>query len=114
LGCTLIPLVTFDPAKQLELFATEQATFSFNVPTMLIAMLNHPRFVAGEFDLSSLRRIMTGATPVPVVVMEEVKQKMGADCLITFGMTESSGGITLTLPTDSFELKSATVGVPQP
>jgi len=114
LGCTLIPLVTFDPAKQLELFATEKATFSFNVPTMLIAMLNHPRFVAGEFDLSSLRQIMTGATPVPVVVMEEVKKKMGPDCLITFGMTESSGGITLTLPADSFELKAATVGVPQP
>jgi len=114
LGCTLIPLITFDPAKQLELMHNEKATFAFNVPTMLIAMLNHPRFVAGEFDLSNLREIITGATPVPVVLMEDVKQKMGAECTIVFGLTESTGTVTETVQTDSFELKSSTVGVPHP
>jgi fatty-acyl-CoA synthase len=113
-GCTLIPLISFDPGKELELLSNEKATFSFNVPTMLIAMLNHPRFLAGEFDLSSLRQIITGATPVPVVLMEEVKARMGADCAIVFGLTESSGTITQTILTDSFELKSSTVGVPHP
>src|SRR5215510_851225 len=105
LGCTLIPLIHFDPLKELELFHKEKATFSFNVPTMLVAMLNHPRFVAGEFDLSSLRQITTGATPVPVVLIEEVKAKMGADCTIVFGLTESTGTVTETIQTDSFELK---------
>ncbi|HJZ66767.1 MAG TPA: AMP-binding protein [Blastocatellia bacterium] len=114
LGCTLIPLIHFDPLKELELFHKEKATFSFNVPTMLVAMLNHPRFVAGEFDLSSLREITTGATPVPVVLMEEVKEKMGADCTIVYGLTESTGSVTETIQTDSFELKSSTVGVPHP
>jgi fatty-acyl-CoA synthase len=113
-GCTLIQMIAFDPAKQLELLASEKATFTFNVPTMLIAMLNHPRFVAGEFDLSSLRLIITGAAPVPVVLMEQVKEKIGADCIIVFGQTESSGAVTETLLTDSFELKSATVGIPFP
>jgi fatty-acyl-CoA synthase len=113
-GCTLIPLIGFDPAKQLELFSQENATFSLSVPTMLIAMLDHPRFLAGEFDLSPLRLIMTGATPVPVVLMEQVKARMGADCLIVFGLTESSGGVTQTPLTDSFELKSSTVGLPHP
>ncbi|MFY9570768.1 MAG: AMP-binding protein, partial [Blastocatellia bacterium] len=78
LGCTLVPLIHFDPEKELELFHSEKATLSFNVPTMLVAMLNHPRFLAGEFDLSSLREIITGATPVPVVLMEQVKEKLGA------------------------------------
>ncbi len=114
LGCTLIPLIHFDPAKQLELFHKERATFSFNVPTMLVAMLNHPRFIAGEFDLSSLREIITGATPVPVVLMQEVKQKMGAECMIVYGLTESTGTVTETIKTDSFELKSSTVGIPHP
>lgn len=113
-GCTLIPLISFDAAKHLELFAKERATFSLNVPTMLIAMINHPRFLAGEFDLSSLRRIITGATPVPVILMEEMKTRMGADCSIVFGLTESSGTITQTVITDSFELKSSTVGMPHP
>jgi fatty-acyl-CoA synthase len=114
LGCTLIPLITFDPAKELELLDKEKATFSFNVPTMLVAMLNHPRFLAGEFDLSPLREIITGATPVPVVLMEDVRAKMGADCTIVFGLTESTGTVTETVQTDSFGLKSSTVGIPHP
>jgi len=77
--CTLIQMINFDPAKQLELLTSEKATFTLDVPTMLVAMLNHPRFIAGEFDLSSLRLIITGATPVPVVLMEQVKEKIGAD-----------------------------------
>src|SRR2546423_13907492 len=96
-GCTLIPLVAFDPVKQLELLESERATLTFNVPTMLIAMLNHPRFLAGEFNLCCLRDVITGATPVPVVVMEQVKNSIGANCTIVFGLTESSGTITQTI-----------------
>ena len=114
LGCTLIPLISFDPEKELKLLDAEKATFSFNVPTMLVAMLNHPRFAAGEFDLSSLREIITGATPVPVALMEEVKVRMGADCTIVFGLTESTGAVTETIQSDTFELKSSTVGIPLP
>ena len=114
LGCTLIPLIYFDAEKELELLDKEKATFSFNVPTMLVAMLNHPRFLAREFDLSPLREIITGATPVPVVLMEDVRAKMGADCTIVFGLTESTGTVTETIQTDSFELKSSTVGIPHP
>jgi fatty-acyl-CoA synthase len=44
--------------------------------------------------------------------MEQVKEKMHADCSIVYGQTESSGAITGTLEEDSFELKSATVGKP--
>jgi fatty-acyl-CoA synthase len=110
----LIPLIHFDPAKELELLDKEKATFSFNVPTMLVAMLNHPRFLAGEFNFSSLREIITGATPVPVALMEDVKNKMGATCTIVYGLTESTGTVTETVQTDSFELKSSTVGIPHP
>ncbi len=112
LGCTLIPLITFDPVKNLELFEQEKGTFTFAVPTMLIAMLNHPRFA--EFDLSSLRSIFTGATPVPVPLMERIKEEIGADCTIVFGMTETTGAVTQSFSGDSFELKAATVGLPQP
>lgn len=109
-GFTLIQLIAFDPVKELELLDQEKGTCSFLVPTMLIAMLNHPRFLAGEFDLSSLKQIFTGGTPIPVVLMEQVKEQMGADCRIYFGLTEVTGGGTLTRDEDSFALKSATVG----
>lgn len=112
LGCALIPLITFDPLKNLELFEREKGTFTFAVPTMLIAMLNHQRFA--EFDLSALRNIYTGATPVPVPLMEQIKEKIGADCSIVFGMTETTGAVTQSFSADSFELKAETVGLPQP
>lgn len=112
LGCTLIPLIAFDPAKQLELFEKEKGTFTFAVPTMLVAMLNHPRFA--EFDLSSLKNIFTGATPVPVILMEQIKERIGADCSIVFGMTETTGAVTQSFYTDSFEMKAATVGLAIP
>jgi fatty-acyl-CoA synthase len=112
LGCTLIPMISFDPGKQLALFAAERGTFSFAVPTMLVALLNHPRFA--EYDLAALRTIFTGATPVPVVLMEQIKERIGADCSIVFGMTETCGAVTQSFYTDSFELKAATVGLPTP
>jgi len=112
LGCTLIPLLAFDPVKQLELFEKEKGTFTFAVPTMLVAMLNHPRFA--EFDLSSVKNIFTGATPVPIIVMEQIKDRIGADCSVVFGMTETCGGVTQSFYTDSFELKAATVGLAIP
>lgn len=112
LGCTLIPLIAFDPLKHLELFEQERGSFTFAVPTMLVAMLNHPRFA--EFDLSSLRNIFTGATPVPVVLMEQIKERIGADCSIVFGMTETCGAVTQSFYTDSFEMKATTVGLPNP
>lgn len=111
-GNTLVQMVGFDPARQLELMSSERATVSGGVPTMLIAMLNHPRFIAGEFDLSHLRRIGTAAAAVPVVLMEQVKARMNADCSIAYGQTEASGAITVTLDEDTFELKSSTVGKP--
>ncbi len=113
-GGTLIPLISFDPAKELELLSLEQATLCWGVPTMLLAMLNHPRFLAGEFDTSTLRAVISGGSSVPVVLMEQVKAKMGADLIIAFGMTEASGYISHTLSTDMFELKSSMVGIPLP
>ncbi len=113
-GGTYIPLITFDPLKNLELIVSERATICFGVPTMLVALLNHPRFLAGEFDTSSLRVVGTGGSPVPVIVMEQVQSKMGADALIVFGMTEGSGVMTQTRLTDNFALKSSTVGLPLP
>jgi fatty-acyl-CoA synthase len=111
-GATMHPMVAFDPLKALQIISTERCTTLGAVPTMLISMLQHPNFA--KYDLSSLRTVLSGGAPVPVHVMEQVKERMGADVAIVFGQTESSAAITLTLPGDTFELKSATVGVPLP
>jgi len=111
-GATYIPLIAFDPAKQLELIALERGTHTSGVPTMIIAMLNHPRFQAGEFDLSSLRQMILGGASVPVALMEQAAAQMDADVAIIYGMTETNCTITLSQPKDEFRLKAETVGTP--
>jgi fatty-acyl-CoA synthase len=111
-GSTLHPMLAFDTLKTLQIISSERCTTIGAVPTMLMAILQHPDFA--QYDLSSLRTVVSGAASVPVYLMEQVKERIGADVAIVFGQTESSAAITLTLPDDSFELKSATVGLPLP
>ena len=109
---TLHPLLAFDPLKAMQIVSSEHCNFTGGVPTMLIAMLQHPDFA--KYDFSALERVVCAGAPVPVALMEQVKERMGADVMIAFGQTENSGAITLTLPDDPFELKATTVGIPYP
>lgn len=109
---TACHLLAFDPLKSLQVISQELCTIMSAVPTMLIAMLQHPDFA--NYDLSSLIVVIAGAAPVPVSLMEQVKARIGADVAILFGQTEGSCCLTSTLPDDPFELKSATVGKPLP
>jgi fatty-acyl-CoA synthase len=109
---TLHPLLAFDALKTLQIIKQEGCEYIFAVPTMLIAMLQHPDFEQNA--PATLKVVLSGGAPVPVAVMEQVKARMNADVAITFGQTESTGGVTYTPPADSFERKSATVGIPHP
>ena len=108
---TLHPLLAFEPVKTLQIIRQENCAYIFAVPTMLIAMLQHPAFERNK--PTSLKLVTSGGAPVPVKVMEQVKERMGADVAILFGSTEANI-LTYTLPHDSFERKAATVGVPLP
>jgi fatty-acyl-CoA synthase len=109
---TLYPLIAFEPLKMMQVISTNRCTMTGAVPTMLLAMFQHPDF--DKYDLSSMRIIVSGAASVPVYVMEQVKERIGADVAVVYGQTEAAGAITLTIPDDSFELKAATVGLPLP
>jgi fatty-acyl-CoA synthase len=111
-GGTVCPLLSFDPVKAMQVISYERCNMTNAVPTMLIAMLQHPAFA--NYDLSSLVVVSSAAAPVPISLMEQVKECIGADIAIIFGQTESCGCLTSTLPNDPFELKAATVGTPLP
>ncbi len=107
-GCTVFPLLAFDPVKAMQVISRERCLVAGGVPTMIQALLSHPE--AANYDLSSLRVVGSGGAPVPLFLMEQVKARLGADVFICFGQTEGSCCITVTLPDDPFELKAATVG----
>ena len=113
-GTTMIyPNDGFDPLLTLTAVAEERATGLYGVPTMFIAMLDHPR--RGELELSSLRTgIMAGAT-CPIEVMRRVigELHMG-EVQIAYGMTETSPVSMQTGADDDLERRVTTVGRTQP
>jgi fatty-acyl-CoA synthase len=111
-GCTLHPLIAFDALKLLQINSGEHCTISGGVPTMLLAMLQHPNF--DQYDLSSLKMILSGGASIPVALMEQAHERIGADPWIVYAQTEASCSMTQTLPDDLFELKASTCGVPLP
>ncbi|BBT40818.1 AMP-binding protein [Pseudomonas putida] len=113
-GSTMIyPNDAFDPGLTLHAVAEERASILYGVPTMFIAMLDHPG--RAELDLSSLRSgIMAGAT-CPIEVMRRVIGQMHmAQVQIAYGMTETSPVSLQTGPDDELELRVTTVGRTQP
>ena len=113
-GTTMIyPAEAFDPGLTLQAVAQERATGLYGVPTMFIAMLDHPQ--RASFDLSSLRTgIMAGAT-CPIEIMRRVISEMHmGEVQIAYGMTETSPVSIQTGPADELELRVTTVGRTQP
>jgi len=113
-GTTMIyPNDGFDPLLSLTAVAEERATGLYGVPTMFIAMLDHPR--RGEFDLATLRTgIMAGAT-CPIEVMRRVISEMHmSEVQIAYGMTETSPVSLQTGADDDLERRVTTVGRTQP
>jgi fatty-acyl-CoA synthase len=99
----------FDPAKALQTIDAQRCTAVNGVPTMFVAMLNHPDF--DHYDMSSLRTgIMAGAL-CPEETMNQVRTKMHcSEVVIAFGQTESSPVMTMTRRDDPVKLRVASVG----
>lgn len=119
LGCmshgaaVVIPAPGFDPAATLDAVEAEQCTGVYGVPTMFIAMQNHPSF-AGR-DLSSLRTGIMAGSVCPVEVMKHCVADMHmAEVAIAYGMTETSPVSCQTLIDDDLDRRTATIGRAHP
>jgi fatty-acyl-CoA synthase len=82
------------------------------VPTMLIAVLDHPDFATR--DKSSFKTVMSGAAAVAEQLVRRVTEEFGCQFSILFGQTEMHGVISQTRVTDSAEDQAETVGQPLP
>jgi acyl-CoA synthetase (AMP-forming)/AMP-acid ligase II len=107
---TLVLPPFFDPRLVLELAEAERVELLSGVPTMLIAMLDHPRL--SVTDLSSVRRILTGGAVVSPALVPRVEAAFGASLSIVFAQTEASPVITQTAPGDDPDDRATTLGRP--
>jgi acyl-CoA synthetase (AMP-forming)/AMP-acid ligase II len=76
----------FDLNEELRCIRDERMTLEMAVAPIALALANHPDLES--FDLSSLRYIMWGATPVTASVAETVTARTGVRWLPAYGTSE--------------------------
>jgi fatty-acyl-CoA synthase len=113
-GATMVyPDESFSAGTVLETIQAERCTAVHGVPTMFIAMLEHPDF--DRYDLSTLRTGAMGGSPCPMPVMRQVMERMNMrDVTIVYGMTETSPISFQGAVDDPIDKRVSTVGRVQP
>ncbi len=109
-GAELVIMPRFVLDDAMALITKTKATVMPGVPTMFIAMLNHPKLAS--FDLSSLKFCLSGGAPLPVEVKERFERLTGCKVVEAYGLSEASPGVTSN-PIDG-PVKEGSIGQPLP
>ena len=110
-GTTMCPMPYFSAKSSLACINQEKITCFNGVPTMFIAMFNHPDYRSTDF--SHMRTgIMAGAGCPPELMRRAAQpDEMNMRGIVSvYGQTESAPGSTMSAWTDSLELRTDTVG----
>ena len=109
---TFVLMQAFEPGLFLELIESERCNNSLIVPTMILALLNHPDFP--KRDVSSFNSVLSGAASVPAALVLRAKKEFDCNFCIMYGQTESNGPFLETATNDSIERQTETIGRPTP
>ncbi len=108
-GATMCPLPYFSPKSALACINSEHITTFNGVPTMFIAMMQHPDFAKTDFSYIRVG-IMAGAN-CPADLMKKATEVMNMKEIVSvYGQTEASPGCTMSSYYDSLEVRTETVG----
>ena len=107
-AATNVLMPAFDPGLHLELLETYRATLTAGVPTMLLALIDHPDFP--RRDLAALRSVSSGGAVVPPELVRFIESRLGVRFTIAYGQTETCGFIAQTHLDDRAEDKAETLG----
>ncbi len=85
---TLLLIPHFDVKMMLNNIHRYKPTLFPGVPTMYVALINHPDL--NQYDLSSLRLCLSGAAPLPLEVQKRFMALTGCRMLEGYGLTEAA------------------------
>ncbi|HET9546666.1 MAG TPA: 4-coumarate--CoA ligase family protein [Desertimonas sp.] len=108
-GATIVTMPRFDLELFLRLHQEHQLTCAFVAPPMVVALAKHP--IVDNYDLSTLRRILSAAAPLSADLAIECGQRLGCDVVQGYGMTELSP-VSHVTPTGMFKPGSVGVTIP--
>ena len=110
-GATMSPMPYFSAKASLACINQEKITCFNGVPTMFIAMFNHPSYRSTDF--SYMRTGIMAGSGCPPELMRRAAEpgEMNMTGIISvYGQTESSPGSTMSAWTDSEYVRTETVG----
>jgi fatty-acyl-CoA synthase len=109
---THVLMPRFSPALELELIETHGVTVLCGVPTMLMALLDHPDLA--KRDVSTLRRVLTGGAVTPPALARRAEATLGVTYSIAFAQTEAGCVVSMSTAADSVDDRAETMGRPLP
>ena len=110
-GTTMCPMPYFSAKSSLACINQEKITCFNGVPTMFIAMFNHPDY--RRTDFSHMRTGIMAGAGCPPELMKRAAQpdEMNMTGIVSvYGQTECAPGNTMSSWTDSLEVRTETVG----
>jgi acyl-CoA synthetase (AMP-forming)/AMP-acid ligase II len=110
-GATLLPMKVFDVQQAAALIEAERITFLPGPPTIFQSLLAAATHETRNF--SSLRVGVTGAATIAPSLIERMHRNLGFKSVITgYGLTESSGVVSMCRQGDTIEQVAFTCGRP--
>ena len=108
-GATAYPCPVFDADKIIKIINEHQISMLPGPPTLYQSILTSQ--LIDKLDISSLRLGVTGAASIPVQLIKDMKERLGFETVITaYGLTESTGVVTMCTPDDDYETIASTSG----
>ena len=93
-------LSAFETTRLLRVIASERVTVTNLASSMVAIMAHHP--LCGVIDLSSLRLVSCGGSPLPPTAVRRAIALFGCEFFVSYGMTECCGKISMSILSDEF------------
>jgi acyl-CoA synthetase (AMP-forming)/AMP-acid ligase II len=97
-GSALLLELATEPSALVKLLVDRRVSHAAVVPTLIQRMVNLPE--SREADWSALKYLVYGSAPIPLPIIEQVTDVFGCKFLQSYGLTESTGGVTVLWPED--------------
>ena len=113
-GVTAVILPRFSPEDVFKAIKKYKPTHFPGVPTMYIALLNHPALSKYREHMRSIRFCISGAAPLPLEIAKKWREVTGGMIVEGYGLSEASP-VTHVNPLDDIKkVKFGSIGVPVP
>lgn len=87
-GAKVVTMPRFDLELYLGLWQEHRATVAWIAPPMALALARHP--MVDQYDLSSLRWLVSGAAPLDAELQLDLARRLGCVVMQAYGLTETS------------------------